>query len=105
MGQWQTAGHAADDRYDRLAVERRLRPAESGSHNRGNDQGQEHVELRQMIFARQFSEHDDQDNRSQSDAEGARIHVAAAQREPDAVEHMLLSGAAVAHAGQVSQLR
>src|ERR1700722_15984248 len=104
MRQRQAAGNAANHRYDRLAIECGLRPSERGGDNGSDDQGQQHVELRQMIFARQLSEHDNQDNRSQSDAESARIYMAAAERQPEAIKHMPLSRSAITNTGEVSEL-
>ena len=51
MGKRKAARHAADDRYQRLAVKARFGPAEPGCNDGGDDQGYQHVNLRQVMFS------------------------------------------------------
>src|ERR1700691_4826239 len=104
MRKRKTARNAAYDRDEGLAIQTGPGPAEPCGDKRGGDQGHQHVDLRQVIFSRQFSEDHDKHHRPQTNAESTRVYLATGERKPDAVEHMLLSGATVPQAGQVAKL-
>ena len=51
-----------------------------------------------------MSEQDNENNGSYSNTQGSQIHRATAQRQPDAVKHMLMASPAIAQPGQVAEL-